>query len=106
MKTVMKPIIKLNNWEIDIPIENEFAKDIRIGDILCVYDFDTEKYPDWVLEYIGDDFDDEPFDKFPVDTDYRLNNKYFKLEVTGREFRDDILIIWVDIWSIVDIEFK
>jgi len=102
----MKPVIKLNNYDLDIVIANKFAKDIRIGDILCVYDFDNEKKAKWVIDFIGDDYDDAPYDIFPVDPEYREENSYFKLKVTDREFRDDELIIWADIWSNVgEVEF-
>lgn len=94
----MKTIIKLNNYDLDILITEEFAKDIRIGDVLCVYDFDKEVKPDWVIEFIGDEYD-ESNDKFPVDDDYRENEGYLKLEISSREFRGEELIFWTYIWS-------
>lgn len=101
----MNPIIKLCNYDLDIAVDKEFAKDIRIGDILCVYDFETKEKPEWVLEFIGNEYDDTK-DVFPVDEDYREENCYFKLKVIEREFRDNQLIFWVEIWSNVQIDFK
>jgi hypothetical protein len=95
----MKAVIKLNDFDLDIIVDIEVAKNFNSGDILSVYDFDTKEKPKWVLDFIGNKYDDEPYDIFPVDTDYREENGYFKLKVSEREFREDEFIIWVDVYS-------
>lgn len=96
----MKPIIKLNNYDLDIFISKDFAKEVRKDDILCVYNFDEKESADWVTDFNGEVYDDTE-DIFPVDKDYREENGYFKLKITEREFRDDELIFWADIYSTV-----